>query len=945
MVTPSNFLQTGVTSQSGQNFESPAITGLGIGQIADTLINIGSEQMEKRKIRRINTEFSEGLTLFDEARYSIEDELKEQGLIGDQYFTEYANRLEQAGNEIINKIPSQEARDFTTQQINQDSRRLLANARAFGNKLETEDNLAQEGNQLQRDFDLLLRSDNPDDIAKTIDRTRNMVTRYGQSFGLSKEQVEARTNDKLKPLLFAKFQADLQKDVEFAKTGMEAGLYQLDEAQKVDASALIEKAEIEEERKQQILLNREFEENILENLRGANDIESIDTLITEIENPFYADISAEAKNSVYNQLASKRRQLLDVDTTYQDMVGKLSQGMKLTEKEAQMNAEISLFNNQGLGDKSKPESVVLAETDMKSKQMSTTAKNVLESAARAINYDESMVTTATGYLQTIQRENPEILQDLNNNDRAILNLIQAKTKLYGDSKRGFDEAKAQIVLENTPEYQRRMEIASDRTTGVGSVIAENISKKFDKAFFDIPFDFDVIDWGIKKAVQVGASVFNNYTGESGKPNFTLPNPDPIMRQEMEAAAQQNYALTGDMNTAIESAIQVSSNNWAINSNGKWERNPVELQVTKAFSDQGATINSRSALKKFKELARDLVTSSDQWKTQNGKRMVIDEVSEMGVPLLNAARFDNDVKFIKNPLTENQPYPDYYIYFRDKNGNMNPLLDNKNQKVTLRFQDYIEGDEQQMGTLNMINTSIVKDISGDSVGQKQVNMFDSQMQLNISKLQAPTQTPSATATPTTAPSKEEPFTFGGGKPSRGVSGSFDEPTATPTQTPSATAIPTTAPSKEDVVKNAFKLIKKHEDFSEKSYLDKGYLSIGYGTRANGRVKISKEQAEKEGLKFVENAYKIMATTFQNFEQIPEEKQSAILNLSYNMGVNWANIHPTAASFIKQKQWDKAANELLRNSEGGKSLYYRELPKRSIEVVKMIADNPDNVNPPK
>lgn len=133
------------------------------------------------------------------------------------------------------------------------------------------------------------------------------------------------------------------------------------------------------------------------------------------------------------------------------------------------------------------------------------------------------------------------------------------------------------------------------------------------------------------------------------------------------------------------------------------------------------------------------------------------------------------------------------------------------------------------------------------------------------------------------------------------------------------------------------LKIDEGFSEIPYVDsEGYLTIGYGTciayvgdiEIRPVWRISQEHAVQLLRQSAVDVYMEMDRTWPWFEYMPLGVKTVMLNMAYNLGVPRLAKFKKTLAFIKNHQYEKAADEMLRDSTGtGRSLWYQQVGHRA------------------
>ena len=145
-------------------------------------------------------------------------------------------------------------------------------------------------------------------------------------------------------------------------------------------------------------------------------------------------------------------------------------------------------------------------------------------------------------------------------------------------------------------------------------------------------------------------------------------------------------------------------------------------------------------------------------------------------------------------------------------------------------------------------------------------------------------------------------------------------------------------KNTIIDYAVKMIKSHEGFSPIAYRDKGRISIGYGTLANGRTTITEAEATKELREYVLNSYNKAKTQFRDFDMFPDHRKAAILDMMYNLGNNFRNKFRTASQYMDEGKWDLAGQAMLTNAYGDVSKYVRDTGNRAYNMAELLYNDP-------
>lgn len=132
----------------------------------------------------------------------------------------------------------------------------------------------------------------------------------------------------------------------------------------------------------------------------------------------------------------------------------------------------------------------------------------------------------------------------------------------------------------------------------------------------------------------------------------------------------------------------------------------------------------------------------------------------------------------------------------------------------------------------------------------------------------------------------------------------------------------------VIRVAKQMIKDNEGFREKMYLDTtGHYTIGYGHNLQF-MPITKTTADvmlQEDLSwFVENLPKHLAF----FESLDDARKSVLLDMAYNLGLIGLLRFKKFLGYMAQKDYDKAADEMLN------SVWARQVGQRAYNNARII-----------
>ena len=102
------------------------------------------------------------------------------------------------------------------------------------------------------------------------------------------------------------------------------------------------------------------------------------------------------------------------------------------------------------------------------------------------------------------------------------------------------------------------------------------------------------------------------------------------------------------------------------------------------------------------------------------------------------------------------------------------------------------------------------------------------------------------------------------------------------------------------------IKMFESFEPMPYSDpEGYPTIGYGTL----LPLTEEEAEMLLVKRLNDTYAELRDRVNFFDELPDRAKMILLNMGYNLGVPKLMEFRRMWAALKEKDYNKAANEML------------------------------------
>ncbi|WP_201353801.1 glycoside hydrolase family protein [Hydrogenimonas urashimensis] len=121
------------------------------------------------------------------------------------------------------------------------------------------------------------------------------------------------------------------------------------------------------------------------------------------------------------------------------------------------------------------------------------------------------------------------------------------------------------------------------------------------------------------------------------------------------------------------------------------------------------------------------------------------------------------------------------------------------------------------------------------------------------------------------------------------------------------------------------IKRHEGFRGMAYQDiYGNWTIGYGTK----LPITEEEGELLLRHRLDNMADELRRAYPDFDDLPSEIQSVLLDMLYNLGINRLMTFNHMWEAIQRRDWAKMALEMQN------SLWYRQVGSRAEELVAVV-----------
>ena len=125
----------------------------------------------------------------------------------------------------------------------------------------------------------------------------------------------------------------------------------------------------------------------------------------------------------------------------------------------------------------------------------------------------------------------------------------------------------------------------------------------------------------------------------------------------------------------------------------------------------------------------------------------------------------------------------------------------------------------------------------------------------------------------------------------------------------------------------KMLKKHEGFSSKPYLDTtGNLTIGYGRNLHA-VGISYDEAELMLTNDIKKVVKFLSK-IETYRKLDSSRQSVLINMCFNMGIKKLLNFKKMWTAIEVGDFKRASLEMLD------SLWAKQVKGRALELSKIM-----------
>ena len=146
---------------------------------------------------------------------------------------------------------------------------------------------------------------------------------------------------------------------------------------------------------------------------------------------------------------------------------------------------------------------------------------------------------------------------------------------------------------------------------------------------------------------------------------------------------------------------------------------------------------------------------------------------------------------------------------------------------------------------------------------------------------------------------------------------------------------------DETDKLIKQLKRHEGNVTKNgkhspYKDHlGYLTVGYGRLIDPEMDggISEVEAEYLLLNDVSRFIK-EASQFEWFEGLNEPRKAVIVKMLFNLGLSNFNKFLKFKQAVASRDFEEAAKQMVTGSNGGKSLWAKQVKGRAYELAKQM-----------
>ena len=132
----------------------------------------------------------------------------------------------------------------------------------------------------------------------------------------------------------------------------------------------------------------------------------------------------------------------------------------------------------------------------------------------------------------------------------------------------------------------------------------------------------------------------------------------------------------------------------------------------------------------------------------------------------------------------------------------------------------------------------------------------------------------------------------------------------------------------ILKDVGELIMKHEGFSNKPYIcTAGRQTIGYGRNISDKG-ITEAEAKHLLVNDINECYQDLKNIFDRFKDLSENRQSALIDMRYNLGSGGFRKFKKMIAAIKENDFKKASEEMKA------SLWFYQVKRRGETLYNMM-----------
>ena len=136
---------------------------------------------------------------------------------------------------------------------------------------------------------------------------------------------------------------------------------------------------------------------------------------------------------------------------------------------------------------------------------------------------------------------------------------------------------------------------------------------------------------------------------------------------------------------------------------------------------------------------------------------------------------------------------------------------------------------------------------------------------------------------------------------------------------------------DTYQNLKSLLKKHEGFADYPYKDiYGNLTIGYGHNLDSR-RFSKSMASAQLDEDIQYFLLELQEKLDVFNKLDEARKVVLLNMCFNLGVNGLLGFKEMLKALRNKDYARAAKEMMHSKWAQK-----DVKKRALELAKIMEE---------